>query len=338
MANPTCELRGRAPDSSSPVRKILLTGANGQLGWELRRSLQGLGEVVALTRQMLDLSDSDMIRSVVRTQQPSLIVNAAAYTAVDQAESDSVLAHRINAIAPGVLAEEVKRLDVPLVHYSTDYVFDGEKPQPYDERDAPCPRNVYGESKLMGERAVQATGCQHLIFRTSWLYSGRGKNFVKTMLNLTAQKQALRVVVDQCGAPTWARTVADATADIVAKHLIDLHSAENLGEPGNASPACVPTNRMQGLTADWWDKHSGIYHLCADGRTSWAEFANTIFALKGIDCTVVPIASSEYPTPAQRPRNSCLSNEKLIKVLGVYPPHWRHALAEFLNEMPVDAK
>jgi len=299
------------------MQRILLIGANGQLGWELSRGLQGLGEIIALTREALDLNDPDMIRSVVSAQRPSLIVNAAAYTAVDQAESHSALAHRINALAPGVLAEEAKRLNIPLIHYSTDYVFDGEKLQPYDERDATCPRNVYGQSKLAGERAVQASGCMHLIFRSSWLYSGRGKNFVKTMLHLATHMKTLPIVQDQFGAPTWARTIAEATADIVANHLIDLLGTRDVN------------------AAAWWREHSGIYHMCAGGRATWAEFAATIFAIRGIDCTVLPIPSSEYPTPAQRPRNSCLSNERLTEIFGVHPPHWQHALASFLNEKAV---
>jgi len=332
MANRTFGARARDRDARSPVQRILLIGGNGQLGWELSHSLQALGEILAPTRQMLDLGDPDMIRTVVSAQRPTLIVNAAAYTAVDQAESDAVLAHRINAIAPGVLAEEAKRLDVPLIQYSTDYVFDGEKSEPYDERDVPCPRNVSGQSTLDGERAVQASGCRHLILRTSWLYSARGKNFVKTMLHLAAQKKSVRVVRDQCGAPTWARTVADATADIVAKHLVDMDSGRDLVSLAETSQAYVPTNHTRGNAAAWWDEHSGIYHLCAGGRATWAEFADTIFALNGIDCTVLPIASSEYPTPAQRPRNSCLSNKKLLDVFGMRPPHWRHALTSFLDE------
>ena len=314
------------------MQRILLTGANGQLGAELRRSLQGLGEIIALSRRALDLDNPDMIRSVVRAQRPSLIVNAAAYTPVDQAESNSALAYSVNATAPGVLAEEAKRINIPLIHYSTDYVFDGAKLTPYDEHDIARPRNVYGESKLDGERAVQASGCRHLIFRTGWLYSERGHNFVKTMLRLGAQTKHLRVVQDQYGAPTWARTIAESTAAIIANNLSVLSVSESAVENENTSLTCALSNEIA-LAADaWWHKHSGIYHMCADGRTSWAEFAASIFASRALDCTVVPIASSEYPTPALRPRNSCLSNEKLADVFGVRLPQWQDALALFLNE------
>ena len=197
--------------------RILVTGANGQVGWELQRTLQTLGDVVACDRGTLDLSDPDSIRGKVREIRPDVIVNAGAYTAVDRAESEPELAMAVNGVAPGVLAEEAKQLGALLLHYSTDYVFDGTKAEPYLESDAPNPVSVYGSSKLAGEKAVEAVGGAYLIFRTSWVYGGRGKNFLLTMLRLAGEREELRVVDDQFGAPTWCRTIAEATAQVVAK-------------------------------------------------------------------------------------------------------------------------
>ncbi|WP_213228618.1 dTDP-4-dehydrorhamnose reductase [Caballeronia sp. NK8] len=283
-------------------RTILLTGVNGQVGFELARSLQGLGKVVALDRTGLDLSDLDQIRQVVRDVKPSLIVNPAAYTAVDKAESDVDAAMRANGEAPGLLAEEAKRLGAALVHYSTDYVFDGTKEGAYVEDDAVNPQNVYGKTKLAGEQAIAASGCDHLIFRTSWVYGARGKNFLLTMLRLGAERDELSVVGDQMGAPTWSNTIATLTANVLA----------------------------QAVAADdgWWSGKSGLYHLTAGGSTSWAGFAKTIFELSSSEKKpqVRDIPAASYPTPAQRPSNSRMSNDKLYAAFGVRAPDWREAL------------
>lgn len=283
---------------------ILLTGAKGQVGFELTRSLQGLGKVVALDRRGLDLANLDQVRQVVRDVKPTLIVNAAAYTAVDRAETEETLAHTINAEAPGVLAEEAKRLGAPLVHYSTDYVFDGASDRPYVETDQTGPLNAYGRTKLGGEQAIAAVGGAHLIFRTSWVYGTYGSNFLLTMLRLARERDELRIVADQIGAPTWSNTIATLTAHIVAQ--------------GAASEA----------EYEWWQERSGVYHLTSQGATSWCEFATAIFAATNCKKVVVkPISSEEYPTPAQRPRNSRLDVGKLAVKFGIEPPQWQDALS-----------
>nr|WP_254215864.1 dTDP-4-dehydrorhamnose reductase [Burkholderia multivorans] len=283
----------------------MLTGISGQVGFELQRTLQGLGNVVALDRSRLDLSRLDQVRDVVRDLKPDLIVNPAAYTAVDQAETDVAMATRLNAEAPAVLAEEAKRIGAALIHYSTDYVFSGTKAGPYVEDDAVDPQNVYGRTKLDGERAIAASGCAHLIFRTSWVYGTRGKNFLLTMLRLGAERDELKVVADQIGAPTWSNTIATLTAHVVAQ------------------ATCAP------VRDEWWHAHSGIYHLCAAGSTSWHGFAEAIFRLADLPKkpTVMPIPASAYPTPAKRPANSQMSNAKLAKHFGLHAPHWEAALA-----------
>jgi len=290
---------------STTHRTILVTGTNGQVGYSLLRSLQGLGTLVAVDRHALDLADPDQIRSVVRDVKPALIVNPAAYTAVDQAESDPEGAHRINAIAPGVLAEEAKALGAPLVHYSTDYVFDGAKEGAYVEDDATNPKNEYGKSKLAGERAIAQVGGAHLVLRTSWVYGRRGKNFLLTMLRLAAERPELRIVADQYGAPTWCATIASMTAQVIAQGF------------GAEDPR------------QWWTERSGTYHLTASGSTSWCGFAEAIFELARLDAKpkVTPIAASEYPVPAKRPTNSRLSNDKLAETFGLRAPDWRDALA-----------
>lgn len=282
---------------------ILLTGVNGQVGFELARSLQGLGKVVALDRRELDLADLDQVRRVVREVKPGLIVNPAAHTAVDKAETDIEAAMRLNAETPGVLAEEAKRLGAALVHYSTDYVFDGTKDGAYVESDAVNPQNVYGKSKLAGEQAIAAAGCAHLIFRTSWVYGARGKNFLLTMLRLGADRDELSVVADQFGAPTWSNTIAALSASVLAQ-------APVVGE------------------GDWWQQHSGIYHLTASGATSWHGFAEAIFEFSDLakKPVVKPIPAASYPTPAARPANSRISNDKLASTFGVRVPDWREAL------------
>jgi dTDP-4-dehydrorhamnose reductase len=286
-------------------QKILLVGANGQVGFELTRALQGLGVLVALDRNGLDLADLAQVRAIVRQVKPALIINAAAYTAVDRAEAEPELAQLINGDAPGVLAEEAKRLGAPLIHYSTDYVFDGTKDGAYIEDDLANPQNAYGTSKLAGERAIAEIGGTHLVFRTSWVYGARGKNFLLTMLRLAAERPELRIVADQHGAPTWSATIATMTAHIIA----------------------------QGLTAsrddaDWWRKKSGVYHLTASGSTSWFGFAEAIFELSALESKpkVVPIATSDYPVPAKRPANSRLASGKLASAFDLSPPDWRAAL------------
>jgi len=292
-----------------PEPTILVTGANGQVGFELLRSLQGLGRVVSCDRSTLDLSDLDRVRAFVRDLKPSLIVNPAAYTAVDKAESEVDAARRLNADVPRIFAEEMARTGGALIHYSTDYVFDGTKAGAYTETDAPNPVNAYGATKLEGERAIAATGCAHLILRTSWVYGRRGRNFLLTMLKLGRERSELRVVADQVGAPTWAKTIAAATAHIVAQSTA---SAD----------------------ADWLKQRAGVYHFTSAGATSWCGFAEAIFAaaLAPHAPKVVPIASVDYPTPAKRPANSKLALDKLTATFGVRMPDWRDALELCLSE------
>ena len=273
--------------------RILLTGRNGQVGWELERTLAPLGEVMALDRSKLDLSDAAAIRRVVQHAKPDVIVNAAAYTAVDRAESEPALADAINHVAPRTLAEEARRNEALLVHYSTDYVFDGEKRAPYLENDLTNPISAYGRSKLEGERAIQASGCRHLILRTCWIYAARGNNFLRTILRLARERNELRVVGDQTGSPTAAHEIAAATATVLRR----------------------------GGVAD------GIYHLSASGETSWYEFARAIVSLAGLGETKVQrITTDQYPTTAKRPRYSVLSNEKIRNAAGIELPDWRVSL------------
>lgn len=288
--------------------KILLTGRSGQVGYELERSLQGLGEVVAVDSERMDLADFDAIRAVMREVRPALVVNPAAYTAVDKAESEPEIAMRINGEAPGVIAEEARRLGAAVIHYSTDYVFDGNKPGPYTEEDFPAPLNVYGRTKLAGEQAVQASGAPHLILRTSWVYGARGRNFLLTVRRLAAERDELRIVNDQYGAPTWCRTIADTTAHIVAM----------LGAG----------TRNAGLDLDLWQARTGLYHLTAQGQTSWHGFAETIVAhwSNAQKPVVTPITTKEYPMPARRPMNSVLSCQKLMETFCQLP-RWDSALS-----------
>lgn len=286
------------------MSRILISGRTGQVGYELERSLQGLGEVIALDRSQMDLSNLQQVRDVIRSVKPTLIINPAAYTAVDQAEREPELALRINGEAPGVIAEEAKKLGAVLIHYSTDYVFDGKKDEPYTETDPTGPLNVYGSSKLAGEQAIQATGVAHLILRTSWVYSTHGKNFLMTMRRLAAERDSLNVVSDQYGAPTWSRTIADTTAHIVAQSL----AAED--------------------SKAWWEEKSGLYHLTAQGKTSWFGFAEAIMAHPSVikKPQLTPIPARDYPVPAQRPTNSLLSSQRLLNTFcGL--PHWHDALA-----------
>jgi dTDP-4-dehydrorhamnose reductase len=279
--------------------KILLTGASGQLGFELARSLQGLGEVIAVDRSRMDLSNLDQVRDVIRVLRPDLIVHPAGYTAVDRAEAEPELVWRINAEAPEVMAQEARALGAALVYYSTDYVFDGSKAGAYVETDATGPINVYGRSKLAGEQAIAAAGIAHLILRTSWVFGMHGNNFLLTMLRLAKERGALQVVSDQFGAPTWSRTLADATALVLAQ--------ARAGGPA------------------WWQQNSGVYHLTSQGRTSWHGFTAAIIAAAGIDCALTPISSDAWPSAARRPRNSVLDTAKFRARFGELPD-WQDAL------------
>lgn len=292
--------------------KILVTGCNGQVGYELERSLQGLGEIVALDRQRMDLSDLAQVRDVIRELKPRLIVNPAAYTAVDNAETDYALALRINGEAPGVMAEEARKLGAAMIHYSTDYVFDGTKQGAYLETDPTCPVNAYGRSKLAGEQAVQAAGIPHLIFRTSWVYGMRGKNFLLTVMRLARERDELRIVGDQTGAPTWCRTIADTTAHVVA-------SLQAKAGRGAA--------REIDIQQDVWQERCGLYHLTAQGQTTWHGFTQTILAHSSFAKrpVVTPIKTQEYPLPAKRPANSVLSCDRLQSTFCDLP-HWESAL------------
>ncbi len=288
------------------MRTILLTGASGQVGWELRRTLATLGRVVAPDRDELDLSQPESITLAVRHIKPDLIVNPAAYTAVDKAESEQTLTYTVNAEAPSVFAREAARLGITLVHFSTDYVFDGRKKTAYIESDQTSPLGVYGASKLDGEKAVMESGAQHLILRTSWVYGMRGKNFLLTMQRLAREREELGVVNDQFGAPTWSRSIAEATAQILAMWL---------------SPGTSEDNRRQ---------LSGTYHLSCAGRTSWHYFAAAIMSnmqtAGAHTARLNPITTADYPTPAKRPANSVLSNEKLQQAFGIFMPAWEDAL------------
>jgi dTDP-4-dehydrorhamnose reductase len=289
---------------------ILLTGANGQLGSELARMLAPLGKLASFTRQTLDLTDPAAIVATVRRTRPDLIVNAAAYTAVDRAQTDAATAHAINAQAPEILAREARALGAVLIHYSTDYVFDGDKPEPYVETDAAAPTSVYGQSKLAGEEAISTAGVAHLILRTSWVYSARGSNFLLTMLKLARSKPELRVVADQVGAPTWARTLAEATAQIIERG-------------GATKDALLGTLAQRG----------GVYHLSAAGRTSWHGFAEAILREAGLTTPVHAITTAEYPLPAPRPANSLLSNTKVAQSFGVALPDWTEGLKLCMAEL-----
>lgn len=300
--------------------KILLLGKSGQVGWELQRALSVLGEVVALDRLGAeglcgDLSDLPGLAQTVQRVQPQVIVNAAAHTAVDKAESEPELARTLNALAPGVLAREAQRIGAWLVHYSTDYVFDGNGTRPWCETDQPAPLNVYGQTKLEGEQQILASGCRHLIFRTSWVYAARGGNFAKTMLRLAREREQLSVIDDQMGAPTGADLLADITAHVL-RQVLPAVGHNYLAQPG-------------------------IYHLAAGGETSWHGYACFVLdaARKaGLDLRVgpdqvFPIPSSAYPVPARRPNNSRLDTARLRATFGLSLPDWRQGVARMLNEI-----
>lgn len=296
----------------SRLGRILIVGAKGQLGRDLRRSFADAGDLLCWDRRHVDLTRESQVREMVRAAKPDLILNAAAYTAVDRAESEPDLAMAINDRAPHVLAEEARRRDITLVHYSTDYVFDGTKRGPWVETDQPNPLNVYGRTKLAGEEAVRQTGGKHLIFRTSWVYGPHGSNFMLTMLRLGRQHERLNVVNDQIGAPTNSIELADATRSIVEG---------------------VITNNF-GAVTNW----CGMYHMTCSGSTSWYGFAQEIFAkteasLNGRRPEVCPIPSTDFPTPATRPMNSLLSNKKLEDCFGVRLLPWQVALETLVKQM-----
>jgi len=300
------------------VIRVLVTGARGQVGAEVARLLRGRAEVIAHDRATLDLARPDAIVERVREARPRVIVNAGAYTAVDRAESETDAARAVNGRAPGVLAEEARRAGALLVHYSTDYVFDGTKPAPYVESDPPAPVNAYGATKLEGERAVAASGCAHVILRTSWVYGPRGKNFMRTMLEAAKTRRELRVVDDQRGAPTTSLALARATLAVVGAG----EGADAIAEEGVERAA----------------SRGGLYHATAAGETTWFAFARAIFEAWGaragpsfVPPAVIPIPTSDYPTPARRPANSVLSNERLARELGVRLAPWREGLAEAIS-------
>ncbi|MHB1668129.1 dTDP-4-dehydrorhamnose reductase [Thiomonas sp.] len=305
------------PAHTSHPPCILLLGADGQLGWELRRALLPLGSVLAMNRTQADLGDLPALRATLEREQPDIIVNAAAYTAVDKAESEPGLAARINAEAPKLLADYAAAHQAWLVHYSTDYVFDGTKPAPYTELDAPKPRSVYGRSKLAGEQAIAASGCRHFMFRTSWVYAARGGNFAKTMLKLAREREHLRVVADQFGAPTSAELIADVTALALHRVRTDATFA----------------------TAVW--TQPGLYHLTASGSTSWHGYAQFVLqqaaaqgvALRCAAEAVEPIATVDYPLPAPRPANSRLDCDRLQATLGIALPQWQLQVQRMLAEV-----
>jgi dTDP-4-dehydrorhamnose reductase len=286
--------------------KILISGQHGQVSRELQRRLGGIGELIVPGRDQLDLAQPDQIRHQIQHVRPDLIINAAAYTSVDLAESEPETAFAVNAVAPGIFAEEAQRLGIPLIHYSTDYVFDGMKVGPYNESDTPNPQGIYGRSKLAGERAIVDVQGKHLILRTSWVYSTHGRNFLLTMQRLLQESPQVRVVADQIGAPTWAGTIANSTLALI-EHW------------------------QAGETAHW-----GTYHLTAQGQTSWFGFAQAIgetLRQQGKSCaTLLPIPSSDYPTAAARPLNSCLDCNRLQLDWGVRQPDWQTALRECVAE------
>jgi len=287
--------------------RILLIGKIGQVGWELRRSLAPMAQTSCVDFPEIDLTSGDSIRRWVRESRPNIVINAAAYTAVDKAESEPDKAMQINGIAPGILAEEAKKADALLVHYSTDYVFDGTKTAPYVEADAPNPLGAYGRSKLAGDEAVRAVAGAHLIFRLCWVYGARGQNFMLAITRLAREREKLRVVADQAGSPTWSRMVAETTA-------LALRQTVGAGD---------------------WGALTGTYHLASWGVTSWHGFAQAIVSLMpaaGRKCSVVEaISTPEYPLPAKRPPYSALACDKLERVFGLRLPHWEDSLKQVME-------
>jgi len=278
---------------------ILLLGKNGQVGWELQRTLMPLGHVIALGRNELDLCNIGATRDIIKRIKPELIINAAAYNAVDQAEKEPEIAMAVNGIAPAVLAEEAKKLGASIIHYSTDYVFDGVQESDYSEDDSPNPINIYGKTKLEGENAIRNMGIPYFIIRTSWVYGLRRDNFLLTMLGLANKKEEIDVVADQYGSPTWCRFLAEATALLIRSEAIQ--------------------------------EKQGIYNLSSEGRTSWYKFTKWIYKLAAVDIKVNPILSEQYPAIAARPKNSNLSNANIKQTFGIEVPHWKECLALVLE-------
>lgn len=295
--------------------RILLTGPAGQIGWELQRALSGLGDVALIGRETMDLTDDGAIRSTLRAMRPDVIINAAGYTAVDRAESEPALAHAVNALAPGVLAEEAARLGAVIVCYSTDYVFDGTKGSPYLPDDEPNPVNVYGQTKLAGEHAVIDSGAAHLILRTSWVYSTRRKNFLLTILRLAGERSELRIVDDQHGCPSWSRLIARGTAQVLS------------------------TTLHQEKTGWSLNGREGICHLACRGVTSWCGLARHILQSAAVDPmpTVTAITTDEYPTAARRPAYSALDCERTEREFGVDLGPWEPAVIAALRDRAGDA-
>lgn len=295
--------------------RILLTGKHGQVGFELQRALAPLGEVHAVDYSECDLVDTSAIAALVRSVKPDLIVNPAAYTAVDKAESETDLAHAVNAVAPGVFGEEAAKLDAWVVHYSTDYVFDGTKPGAYTEDDLANPQSVYGRTKRDGEIALQASGVRHMILRTSWVVGAHGNNFAKTILRLARDRESLNVVADQYGVPTSAALLADVTAQLIRQR------------------------QREG------DKNFpfGLYHLVAGGETNWCDYARFVVSealaagkpLKLSPDAIRPIPTSEYPTAAKRPSNSRLDTSKLRRIFGLELPNWQSGVQHILQQILV---
>jgi dTDP-4-dehydrorhamnose reductase len=303
-----------APENDAP--RILLTGKDGQVGFELRRALAQMGEVFAIGRSDCDLANPDAIRAIVAAIRPNIIVNPAAYTAVDKAETEREAAFAVNAIAPGVLAEETVKTGALLVHYSTDYVFDGRTQGAYFEQDVAIPQSVYGMSKLAGEEAIRSYGGRHLILRTSWVFGVHGANFLKTILRLAGERDSLRIVADQIGAPTSAALIADVTAEIVGQYLRDQNKVDD-------------------------PDRFGTFHLTASGATSWHGFAKSIVCtglqmsmpMKLAPDEISPISTDEYPVPAPRPANSRLNTEKLKSTFDILLPDWRVGVTDVLNRL-----
>lgn len=293
------------------TRRILLLGADGQAGWELQRTLAPLGEVVAASLggefgPRVNLADGPGLRRLIEEVKPDALVNAAAYTSVDRAERERELAHKVNGEAPGLMGDALAARGVPVVHYSTDFVFDGRANRPYREEDEAVPENVYGETKLAGERSLLESGANAVVLRTSWLYGVRGQNFLLTMLKLFQEREELRVVDDQVGAPTWSRMLAEVTAAVLYRMLA----------PEGSGP-----------------RPQGLYHVTGAGETSWYGFARLILESSGLSCRLVPISSNEFPAPARRPSYSVLDNAKLRETLGLALPDWRVSLTHCLGDL-----
>ena len=292
--------------------RIVIVGRNGQIARDLQSLLPSIGSVTSIGRPALELTDPSSIQRAIRESRPDVLINAAAYTAVDQAESEQYIAMKINAEAPGIMADEAKRIGALFITYSSDYVFDGKKDGPYLETDEPNPLNAYGVSKLAGDRAVAAVDGAHIIFRTSWVYSAHGKNFLNTITKLASERDELKIVDDQAGSPTWSRDIANATLCALIKFKSGMPAVE----------------------------HRGIYNMTASGKVSWYGFAEAIveeLARVGMLFKkaphLIPIPTASYPTPAKRPNNSCLSNKKMATLLGIHLPPWRDSLMQVVDEV-----